>query len=198
MANSKRGFTLIEILVSLAIVSIVVAALYSTFFLAHKATEIVDSSLIKLQEARTLIDAMRRELESAAFDRDKPYTLFELKSRNFFEKETAAITFTCFSYLMPSVTKITYAAEEKGGRLALKKEVSSAYKAADKDNGFDLMEDIDSFVIEAKYRDRWVKIWDSSLAKETPEEIKITLTFNAGKQLFTISETVRAGVQRRL
>ena len=198
MTSSERGFTLIEILVSLAIVSIVVAALYSTFFLAYKATEIVGSSLLKLQESRTLIDTMRRELESAAFDRDKPYTLFELKSKNYFEKETAVITFTCFSSLAPSVVKIIYAAEEKDGRLVLKKEVSSPYKDADKNTVFDLMEDIDSFIIEAKYRDRWVKMWDSSLSKEVPEEIKITLAFNAGKQIFTISEAVRPGVQRRL
>ena len=63
----KTDFTLIEILVAVAILSVVLAAIYSTFFLSHKAIEGMDESMVKFQEARRALDILRRELDSAFY-----------------------------------------------------------------------------------------------------------------------------------
>ncbi len=52
--KSIKGFTLIEMLLALALLSIVLGALYSTFFLSHRAMEGIDGGLVKLQECRRI------------------------------------------------------------------------------------------------------------------------------------------------
>src|SRR5208337_1291135 len=60
--NSCIGFTLIEMLLAIALLSIVLVALYSTFFLSQRAVEGAGDALVRLQEGRMAIDTLRREL----------------------------------------------------------------------------------------------------------------------------------------
>ena len=50
--QGEKGFTLIEVLISVAILSGLVFALYSTFFVSRKAVSAVDDSLIRLEARR--------------------------------------------------------------------------------------------------------------------------------------------------
>ena len=52
----KKGFTLLEVLIAVAILSIVLTALYGTFFMSSRAMEDMDESTTKLQESRKAID----------------------------------------------------------------------------------------------------------------------------------------------
>src|SRR5208337_4235385 len=63
--KSCSGFTLIEMLLAIALLSIVLVALYGTFFVSQKAIEGADDALVRLQEGRMAIDTIRRELDSA-------------------------------------------------------------------------------------------------------------------------------------
>ncbi|MEW6417174.1 MAG: prepilin-type N-terminal cleavage/methylation domain-containing protein [Nitrospirota bacterium] len=189
----QGGFTLIEILIAVAILSIVLAAIYSTFFLSHRAIEGMDESLLKLQEYRKAIDILRRELDSASFYKDDSNTFLKIEDRDIYGKQATKLTFTTFSTLRPGLSMISYYIEEKDGKLNLFKKVESPY--ANKDNppsppfskgglgglsdeteGVDIIEDIEEFTIEAKYNDRWVKTWDTDITKGMPGEIRICLS----------------------
>jgi hypothetical protein len=69
-----------------------------------------------------------------------------------------------------------------------------------------LLEDIASFTLEVKINDRWVKTWDSRLAKSIPEEVRITLAvFIRNKEKegdsgmpFSVSEIARPRIGRTL
>lgn len=172
----ERGFTLIEILVALAILSVIITALYSTFFLSHKAINAVDDSLVRMQEVRTMLDVIKREIEAAVYSGDKKYTLFKLEDRDFYGKQASQLTFTAFSPLRPGLSKITYAVEEDKGSLMLRKKLISAFTQPPETNGMDLMEDMASFTVEARYQGQWIKTWDSTLNYGIPEEVKITVT----------------------
>ncbi len=184
---TKRGFTLIEVLVALAIVSVVIAALYSTFFLSRKAVDAVDDSLVRMQECRAVVDMMKREIESALYDpaktsEGKTYTLFKLDDRDFYGKQASQLAFTTFSPLLPGVSKITYTVEENDGKLNLKKNIASAYAKAAVTKDTELIEDIESFTVEAKYNDKWVKTWDGATSDSIPE-IRISI------KIFTKNQT---------
>lgn len=174
--HSERGFTLIEILVALAILSVIITALYSTFFLSHKAINAVDDSLVRMQEARTMLDVIKIEIEAAVYSGDKKYTLFKLEDRDFYGRQASQLSFTAFSPLRPGLSKITYAVEEDKGRLVLRKKLISAFTQTPETKGMDLMEGLASFTVEARYQDQWVKTWDSALNYGIPDEVKITVT----------------------
>lgn len=184
------GFTLIEILVALAITSIVIAALYSTFFLSRRAVDAVDDSLLRLQESRAVVDVIKREMESALYEKDKPYTVFKLDDRDFYGKQASQLLFTSFSPLLPGLAKITYSVEESGGKIVLKKKIISAYASSVETKSIELMEDIESFTIEAKYTDKWVKTWDSEISNNIPDEIRVSMKIytKRGDTPLTISD----------
>lgn len=200
--GADKGFTLIEVLVAFLILSVVIAALFSTFFVSSRAIDSVDDSLIRLQEARAVVETLRKELESSLYSREKEYTIFKLSDRDFYGKQASQAVFTSFSGLLPGLAKITYTVEEREGVLVLKKEVVRAFTKPASHNDFVLIEDIGSFMIEARYNGQWVKTWDSSLSDSIPDEIRVSIKIapkkregmrdnQASPELITISETAR-------
>ena len=206
LLRSGRGFTLLEVLIAVAIFSLVLVALYSTFFLSYRALNVVDESLLKLQEARFFMDTLKREIESAVYSEDKPYTVFKIDDRDYYGRQASQIMVTSLSPLIKGLSKITYTVEERDGRLIIRKSMITAVTRASEDKGMDLLEDIASFTLEVKLNDRWVKTWDSRLAKSIPEEVKITLAvFIRNKEKegdsgmpFSVSEIARPRIGRTL
>lgn len=199
--GKTEGFTLLEVLVAFAITCIVLAALYSAFFISHRAVSVVDDSLIRLQECRSVVDVIKKEVESSLYDRSKIYTVFKLEDRDFYGKEASQLTFTSFSPLLPGLAKIAYVVEENDDkRLVLKKSMASAYSNAAETKGMDLMDDIDSFTVEARYNDKWVKTWDGELTGGTPDEIRISVSIRPkkGENPLTVSDIARPRIGRSL
>jgi len=184
----KNGFTLLELVISIALLSVVLAALYSTFFLSHKAVEGVDESLLKLHECRVISDTLSREAESAVYSED---TVFVVKDRDIYGKQASGFVFTSFSPLRPGLSRISYYVEEKNGLLTLYKKISSAYKPDGSDNGAELVENIEAFSVEVMNKGEWVKTWDASTTGNVPQELKFTLTVLIKGKPVTLYETVR-------
>ena len=171
----KGGFTLIEVLVAVAILSAVLAAIYSTFFLSHRAIEGMDESLLKLQESRKAIDILRRELDSAFYGPDEGNTFLKILDRDIYGKQAAELTFTTFSTLRPGLSRISYYIEEKDGKLNLFKKIESPY-STEEIEGVDIIEDLEAFTVEVMYNGKWVKTWDTDITKNMPGEIRICLS----------------------
>jgi general secretion pathway protein J len=201
-----RGFTLIELVIAIAIMSMVLAALYSSFFLAERAVVQVGGSSLKLQESRAFIDTLKRELESLRYSRDNAYCVFKINDRDFHGRQASSLTMTTTTPLIKGLAKINYAIEERDGRLVITKSMASAFSREAEENRMELLEDIESFTLQAKYQDIWVKTWDSSLSKDAPGEVKITLTLRmkgnreeaSSAVPFSVFETARIMVGRTL
>jgi general secretion pathway protein J len=195
------GFTLLEVLIAFAITCIVMAALYSTFFISQRAVTTVDDSLLRLQECRSVLDVIKRELESSLYDRNKKFTLFKLEDRDFYGKEASQLTFTSFSPLLSGLAKIVYIVEENDDkRLVLKKSMVFAYSESADTKEMEIMEDIDSFTVEALYNDKWVKTWDGELSGVTPDQIRISVSIHAkkGENALTVSDIARPRIGKSL
>jgi general secretion pathway protein J len=200
MTKRKNGFTLIEVLLAVAITAIIITALYSTFFLSRRAVDTVDDSLVKLQETRAVLDVMKREIESAVYAREKPYTLFKLDDRDFYGKQASRMVVSTFTPLLPGISKITYTVEENDGKLMLMKKIDAAYGRPFDTRGVPLMEDIEGFTVEAGYNDKWVKTWDSAVSNGVPDQIRISVKIRIKKEEapFTISDLAKLRVGRTL
>ncbi|MCX7913032.1 MAG: prepilin-type N-terminal cleavage/methylation domain-containing protein [Thermodesulfovibrionales bacterium] len=177
MNNKSKGFTLIEVLIALSITSLIITALYITFFLSQRAIESLNESLLKFQETRSALDILKREIESSFYSKDREYSVFKLEDRDFYGRPASHVTFTSFSPLVNGLAKISYTVEEADGKLILKKSIISAFNTEGQLKEFELMEGIYSFLMEVKLGDNWVKTWDSSITYRLPDEVRISITF---------------------
>jgi general secretion pathway protein J len=186
----KKGFTLLEVLIAVAILSIVLTALYGTFFLSSRAMEDMDESMTKLQESRKAIDILRRELEAAYYKGDDEKTFVKILDKDLYGKQATQLEFTAFTTLRPGLSKISYYMEEKDKKRTLFKKIGSSF-GKEESEGADIIEDLEEFTIEAKYQDKWVKTWDTGLTKKMPDEIKISLSVMIKGRKVTLSDMAR-------
>jgi general secretion pathway protein J len=189
-AAGQRGFTLLEILVAVALLSIILAAVYSTFELSHRAMEGMDESLLALQESRTVMDILARELESASYDPVRKNTSFTLEDRDIYGKQASRLSFTTLSSVVPGLSIVSYYVEEKEGKQVLLKKIKAAHLEADTP-GAELIEGIDSFTVEVREAGKWVKTWDTAQILRRPAEVRVTLTMNIKGRPVTLYETLR-------
>ncbi|MFA4920319.1 MAG: prepilin-type N-terminal cleavage/methylation domain-containing protein [Thermodesulfovibrionales bacterium] len=187
----RKGFTLVEVLIAVAILSIVLTALYGTFFLSSRAMEEMDESMTKLQESRKAIDILRRELESAYYKKDNDEKTFvKILDKDLYGKQATQLEFTAFTTVRPGLSKISYYMEEKDKKRTLFKKIGSSF-GKEESEGAEIIEDLEEFTIEAKYQDKWVKTWDTGITKKMPDEIKISLSVMIKGRKVTLSDMAR-------
>lgn len=191
------GFTLIEILIASAILSIVLVAVYSTFFLTEKALNGLDESMVKMQEMRRAIDIFRRELDSVFWSEADEKTLLKVQDRDLYGKQTTEITFTTFTPLKSGLSRISYFVEEKDNKLNLMKKIESPYHD-EKVEAVDIIENLESFSVEVRYNGQWVKTWNTEIARNIPEEIRIRLSSKIKDNTLDIFEISRPKIGRTL
>lgn len=195
---SGRGFTLLEVLITMALLSIILGALYSTFSLSHRALDGMDSSLLKLRECRTALDRIARETESAVYSAGNRNSRFKLTDRDVYGRQASGLTLTTLSPLVPGLSLISYSVEEHDGVMTLMKHMQSAYQPQGDTEGSEVIEGIEEFALEAKDGITWVKTWDTAETNKLPSEVRITLTMRIQDSPVTVYEIIRPRIGREL
>jgi type II secretion system protein J len=196
------GFTLIEVLVSLALLTIVLGAIYSSFFSVQNALERFDSVSLKYHEARTALDIMRREIESAilkvAQSEERPLTGtdFIIKDRDVFGKSASSLVLTAYTS-SGQFERISYGIKQNEGRLDLLKKQSPHMMPANIYT-LQLIEGVKSFSVETLFNNIWVKTWDSHNTDKLPEVVRITVEFDDNGKNIKLTEYAKPRVGRKL
>ena len=191
MRRPQAGFSLIEVLVAVFILSIILSAIYTSFFVIHDAISYTRGTVVKLQEARTTIDIMRRELEAAMYSRLGPSSVsahdFELVDRDYYGKPASILSFDTHLSPLPGGARVRYfireSEEEEGSegevKLVLIKRIAlprSDLDLASTDiEDIEAVEDVVSFQVEVLGSDRkLLSTWNKPGL--IPEEFRVTLT----------------------
>ena len=190
----SNGFTLIEILISLTLLTIVLGAVYSSFFSVHSVLERFDNVSLKYHEARTALDIMRREIESSLPDNSsKGGTAFTIKDRDVLGKNTSSLELTAFSFKGSGLNTISYYVEEKDGKLNLLRKESPA-GIQSREYTMETVEAIEGFTVETLFNNQWVKTWTGKL----PDIVRVSIEFDDNGKNVKLVEYARPRVGTQL
>lgn len=194
-SGRQAGFTLLEVLLAVFLLALILAALYSAFFVITDVVSATEGSVVKLQEARATMDLMRRELEAALTSSEA-----EVLDKDVFGAQTSALSFETFGSALAGGSHVSYFIDEaEDGRLSLIKQVGFIGQDPDSPNArtaeVEAVEDVVSFEVEVRDKGQWHNTW-----RETawPEDIRVTLTISLHGTGVPLSFTTRPYMRRTL
>jgi general secretion pathway protein J len=194
---------LIEVLISLALLTIVMGAVYTTFFSIHRALDRFENVSLKYHEARTALDIMRREIEGAIVknprseDENKVTTGFVIKDRDILGISASALELTSNSFRGNSLITVSYFVTIKEKKLSLiKNESPPAFQ--EKGYSLDIIEDITGFTVETIFNNNWVKTWDTENTGKLPEVVRMSIEFDDNGKIVKLTEYAKPKIGTRL
>lgn len=179
--KSNRGFTLLELLVSLVLLVILSGALYGTYFSVMRGSEAARERTEPLRDARVTLDLLRRELAAAYFDSTNKRLHFIVEDRDIFGKPASILDFTAFtipkSGSVPSsdVMAVRYKPVEREERKIILSRLTRDLYLDSKPLPYPLTDQIEGFLVECYDGNQWVKSWDTALNSGLPKAVRITL-----------------------
>jgi general secretion pathway protein J len=201
--RSNKGFTLMEVLISLTLLTVVLGAVYSTFFSVIRATERFEGISLKYHETRTALDIMRREIEGAVLmnprapEDAKNRTSFNVRDRDIFGKKASALDLTAFSFRGGKVDTISYFVRESEGMLELMKTVTPSISSRGSYT-VGMIENIEGFSVEINFNNKWVGTWASSDTGRLPDVVRLKIEFDDRGKKITLTEYARPRVGKQL
>ncbi|MDA8155253.1 MAG: prepilin-type N-terminal cleavage/methylation domain-containing protein [Actinomycetota bacterium] len=189
--GSKKGFTLLEVLVAVAIGALVLAAVYGTFFMVQKATDTAGGSLDRLYECRKAIDVLRDELASAQAP-------VNVTGKEYLGKKGSTVSFVTYSPKTGLLTATSYFVREKKGNLSLVKQIVEPGRPA---REAVILDRINSFLVEVNTGGgQWTDSGSYSGGQMSAgqEAIRISLSLDFKGSPITLSESVTPMIGRTL
>lgn len=191
----EKGFTLLELILSISILSLVLVTIYGTLSMASRAWEKGERDIETLQRTRVVMNLLAREIKSIF-----PYTVTpsELDThREFyaFEGEKDSISFVSTVPLRgkkEGLSWLTFRVEDGEGlvvveRDALRTDIFKEMESLDED----LIEVLDPRVIDIRFdyyrlkswktegedEGEWEETWDTQAEGTLPRAVRVELTF---------------------
>lgn len=191
--SRNKGFTLLEVLIALALLAILSAALYGTWFSLVRGRETAMTAMEDRRELRNTLDAVHRELSAALYTLGNDRLHFVVEDRDFFGKPASTLNFTTISpprsgtQAVSDQTEIRYVPLEREGKIVLAKQEKDAYGESEPFL-FPQMEKIDGFLVECSTDgEKWVRSWDTTLNRSLPKMVKVSIQVKEGPQVVTFS-----------
>ncbi len=198
--SGKTGFTLVEILIAVAIIAAIIAMVYGSYFAASKSAQACKIRIALSQESRAVLEQMTRQIRCCYAGPAKEYKYPE--SKVFQQKDTALesiknyfngnsgeiggeilnlVTTSGISEEKPEedgLFEVAYKFDKNSGTLFLSRErfVDTADSSIEKRNWQSVSENIEN--IELAFFDglQWLQSWDFKEKRELPFAVKINIT----------------------
>jgi len=185
--SSSKGFTLLEILIALALLGVLAGALYGTYFSLIKGRESANEGMEARRELRTTLDLLRREINSALFNKNNKRLHFSVDDRDIFGKQASVLSFTSIAPPQPGgqvvsdQVNLKYEILERDKKMLLSRQAKDLYHAGEAVR-YPQMESIEGFLVECQNGDKWVKSWDTAINNGLPKAVRITVTVIDGEK----------------
>jgi len=174
--------------VALALLVILSASLYGTYFSLIRSREAAVTGMEARRELRTTLDQLRRELSASLFNKQNPKLHFVVEDKDYFGKPASTLDFTAIapprSDSLPASdqVQVTYKAEEKDKKLLLTRQAKDLNSTLDP-LPYPQMEYLEGFLVECYDGAKWVRTWDTALNfSGLPKAVKVTFMVKEGEK----------------
>jgi general secretion pathway protein J len=184
--RSRRGFTLLEILIALALLGVLAGALYGTYFSLIKGRESASEGMEARRELRATLDLLRCELNSVFYRRADKKLHFSVEDRDIFGKPASVLSFTALAgpekgLVVSDQIDLTYEILEREKRMVLSRQAKDLYHAGEAAR-YPQMESIEGFLVECLNGEKWVRSWDTAINNGLPKAVRITIMVADGEK----------------
>lgn len=182
-----NGFTLLEVLLALALLGVLAAALYGTYFSLIKGREAASEGMEARRELRSTLDLLRREINATIYSRTNKRLHFLVEDRDIFGKPASTLVFTALAPPQPGGQTVSdqidlkYEIVERQKELILSRQARDLYHAAEQAR-YPQMESLEGFLVECQSGDKWVRSWDTAINIGLPKAVRITVTVKEGEK----------------
>jgi len=200
--NSK-GFTLIEVLLALAILAAVITAVYASFSTASRNVESAEAVRDETDLARTLIARLSDDIANAYYNRDmRSITVFygkkEEEGTGDDKRRLDSISMTTLTNWRKPESKETdlwevgYHFEETAdgkGRVLMrreKRELSKDIPLLEGGVDFEITDKVEGFQLRYYNGSQWSDEWDTRSHASLPKAVEISLFLADGKRYTTV------------
>ena len=184
-----KGFTLIEFLIAVSILSIIVAVSYTSFVSVRKTMLVGKRSLQVMREVRSFLERLDVEISGSIYVRGDEGTLFQSKRDEVGQLETSNLVFTT---IMPQslleagkrgeVVRVEYEVSQNKNDeelLVLTKRMymlSLPPRDFDKPVEFVVGEEFSSFQLRFRSGNQWFESWDTETKNELPDGVELVFS----------------------
>lgn len=181
------GFTLLEVLIALALLAILSGALYATFFSLTKGRDAASSSMEGRRELRGTLDTLSREISAAFYNGRDKRLHFVVEDRDLFGKPSSTLSFTTIAPPRTDdrpgsdMMEVSYRMADKERQLMLMRQARDLYRTVDP-LPYPQMEKLEGFLVECFDGGKWVRSWDTTLNPGLPKSVRITLMVKEGEK----------------
>jgi general secretion pathway protein J len=185
--RSLRGFTLLEILIALALLGVLAGALYGTYFSLIKGRESANEGMEARRELRATLDLLRREINSTLYSRNNKRLHFTVEDKDIFGKPASVLSFTAIAPPQPGGQVVSdqidlkYEILEREKQMILSRQAKDLYHAGEAAR-YPQMEGIEGFLVECQNGEKWVRTWDAAINNGLPKAIRLTVTVKDGEK----------------
>ncbi len=185
----RKGFTLVELLVSMSIFTVIIGAVYLSFTTGLSAREKAETGALISQQARIAMDRISSDLKSAFTLQGKTQTTYPFEGMDKQETDTPGdmIRFTTLSYnkdfkeIVPK--KVTYYIEQDIDRLLpiLKRKEEDIISIHPKEEGKIVIDNVWGLDFAFCSKDGgWLDSWGQ---EDLPRMVRVTITMGNPKNI---------------
>jgi general secretion pathway protein J len=174
--HPEKGFTLLELLVSIAILSMVLVMIYGTLSMGSRAWEKGEEDIEKVQRMRVVMNLLSREIKSTFPYKITPSELDTHKEFYAFEGKKDSVSFVSTIPLKGGrrgLSWLSFWVESEEGLVVVERDAlrSDIFKERDS------IDELKSGKEEGEGEGEWKEHWDAEKEGTLPHAVKIELTF---------------------
>jgi prepilin-type N-terminal cleavage/methylation domain-containing protein len=188
----KLGFTLIEVLVALAITSLLTVILYTSFTGLTTTAGALEGYSEKYRQIVLFMNQLSSDVTGAFYSAALPYADFSLTERNLGGESISELAFSCFSHQFididpggTDIVRVTYkpGMDDDGNIFVLREiEPNLQVPAYEETLSEPVLTDISSFLVRAVTgEDTEDEEWETKKKLKLPDRIRITVAFTDGR-----------------